>query len=188
MLKSFLVGSLCLMSQAVSAWQLNNELSDLSFTSIKLNSIAENHHFTSLSGEINDAGQLSIDIDLSSIESLIPIRNERMKKVLFEVSQYQTASIDANIKPWLSQLTTGPQVLKAVPVTLNLHGKSLVLKLDLMVNKQVKTIQVSPLRAVLINSHDFALTDGIEALRKLAGLSSIASTVPVTFNLVFHDK
>ncbi|MDK1289072.1 YceI family protein [Pseudoalteromonas umbrosa] len=188
MLKPFLVGSLCLMSQAVSAWQLNSELSDLSFTSIKLNSVAENHHFTSLSGEITESGQLSIEIDLSSIESLIPIRNERMKKVLFDVSQYQTATIKADIKPWLSQLDTGPQVLKAVPVTLNLHGKSLVLKLDLMVNNQAKTLQVSPLRAVLINSRDFDLTDGIEALRKLAGLNSIAQTVPVTFNLVFHDR
>ncbi|MBQ4839443.1 MULTISPECIES: YceI family protein [Pseudoalteromonas] len=188
MLKPLLIGSLCFMSQAVSAWQLNNELSDLSFTSIKLNSIAENHHFTSLSGQISDTGKLNIAIDLSSIESLIPIRNERMKKVLFEVSEYKTATIETNLTPWLPQLKEGMQIIKALPVTLNLHGKNLVLKLDLVINKLGKTMHVSPQRAVLINSRDFDLEGGVEALRKLAGLNHISQAVPVTFNLVFNDQ
>ncbi|KZN64085.1 YceI family protein [Pseudoalteromonas luteoviolacea] len=187
MLKPLLLGTLCFTSQLVSAWQLDNDLSDLSFTSVKLNSIAENHHFEKLSGNISKSGQLRLDLDLTSIESLIPIRNERMKKMLFNVEKYGTATVTADLKPWLGQLSEGVQIIKALPVTLNLHGKSVVLNLDLVVNKTSKVLQVTAQRAVLINSRDFGLQDGIESLRKIAGLDSISQSVPVTFNLVFND-
>ncbi|MCF2858909.1 YceI family protein [Pseudoalteromonas sp. SMS1] len=188
MLKPLLIGTLCFTSQLVSAWQLDNNQSDLSFTSVKLNSIAENHHFKQLSGHISAAGQLQIELDLVSIESLIPIRNERMKKMLFNVEKFPMATITADLKPWLGQLKDGIQIVKALPVTLNLHGKSVVLNLDVVVNKAGKVLQVTPQRAVLINSRDFGLQDGIESLRKIAGLDSISHSVPVTFNLIFNDQ
>ncbi len=39
---------------------------------------------------------------------------------------------------------------------------------------------------VVVNARDFGLVPGVEALRKIVGLSSISLAVPVTFVLVFE--
>ena len=187
MLKPLLLSLTLLSTQAFAAWQLDNDASQLSFTSIKKNSIAENHHFEQLSAQIDD-NQLSMVIELASIESLIPIRNERMQKMLFNVTQFPTAVIEADLAPYLGSLKLGHQVLKSVPVTLNLHGQKQQLMLDLVVVQTARQLIVSPTKAVLVNAADYKLEQGIEALRKIAGLDSIAQSVPVTFNLVFNQQ
>jgi polyisoprenoid-binding protein YceI len=187
MLKPLLLSLSLLSTQAFAAWQLDNDASQLSFTSIKKNSIAENHHFEQLSAQI-DNNQLSMVIELASIESLIPIRNERMQKMLFNVAQFPKAVIEADLAPYLGSLKLGHQVLKSVPVTLNLHGQKQQLMLDLAVVQTARQLIVSPTKAVLVNAADYKLELGIEALRKIAGLDSIAQSVPVTFNLVFNQQ
>ncbi|AFP30059.1 hypothetical protein MRBBS_1121 [Marinobacter sp. BSs20148] len=39
---------------------------------------------------------------------------------------------------------------------------------------------------LLVKAEDFGLAGGIEALREIAGLSSVTTAVPVTENLVFR--
>ena len=187
MLKPLLLSVSLLSTQAFSAWQLDNDASQLSFTSIKKNSIAENHHFGKLAAQIDD-NQLSMVIELASVESLIPIRNERIQKMLFNVAQFPKAVIQADLVPYLGSLKLGHQVLKSVPVTLNLHGQKQQLMLDLAVVQTARQLIVSPTKAVLVNAADYKLEQGIEALRKIAGLDSIAKSVPVTFNLVFNQQ
>ncbi len=187
MLKPLLLSLSLLSTQAFAAWQLDSDASQLSFTSIKKNSIAENHHFEQLSAQIDD-NQLSMVIELASVESLIPIRNERMQKMLFNVAQFPKAVIEADLAPYLGSLRLGHQVLKSVPVTLNLHGQKQQLMLDLTVVQTARQLIVSPTKAVLVNATDYKLEQGIEALRKIAGLDSIAQSVPVTFNLVFNQQ
>ena len=187
MLKPLLLSLSLLSTQAFAAWQLDNDASQLSFTSIKKNSIAENHHFEKLAAQI-DGNQLSMVIELASVESLIPIRNERMQKMLFNVAQFPKAVIEADLAPYLGSLKLGHQVLKSVPVTLNLHGQKQQLMLDLVVVQTARQLIVSQSKAVLVNAADYKLEQGIEALRKIAGLDSIAKSVPVTFNLVFNQQ
>jgi len=172
---------------ALSAWQLDNRSSHLSFTSIKNENIAENHYFKKLSGNIKN-NELKINIDLSSIESFIPIRNERMKKVLFNVKEYASAHVHADLNRQLGQIKEGQQMLKSFPVELTLHGNQHTLKLDLFIVKTATQLFVSSAKAVNINSQLYGLDTGIELLRKIAGLKSIAMSVPVTFNLVFNKQ
>ncbi|BBN83081.1 hypothetical protein PA25_30660 [Pseudoalteromonas sp. A25] len=188
MLKPLLLCASLLSSSAFAAWQLDNAQSELSITSIKKNSIAENHHFKQLSGHLSDEGKLTFSIELSSIETLIPIRNQRMQSLLFNVAQFPQAQVTADLSSYLKALNTGVQVLKSIPVELSLHGQHKALKLDLVVNKQMDQLHVTSLRAVLINASDYNLGAGIEALRKVAGLDSIATAVPVTFSLVFNEQ
>ncbi|CAH9055354.1 hypothetical protein PSECIP111951_02786 [Pseudoalteromonas holothuriae] len=188
MLKPFLLCASLLSSSAFADWQLDNSQSDLSITSIKQNSIAENHHFTQLNGTLSDDGQLSFSIDLKSIETLIPIRNQRMQALLFNVANFPKAIVKADLSSYLNKLTNGTQVIKSVPVKLSLHGHEQILKVDLVVNKKSQQLQVTPLRVVLVRASDFNLVAGIESLRKVAGLDSIATTVPVTFSLVFNEQ
>ncbi len=84
--------SCLLVSGAASAnWQLLNDKSQLSFVSIKKNSIAEASHFTQLAGQLSDQGQFSVNVDLTSAETFIPIRNERLSKILFELPHTKIA-------------------------------------------------------------------------------------------------
>ncbi|MCF6436584.1 YceI family protein [Pseudoalteromonas sp. MMG022] len=188
MLKSVLLCASLLSTQVFAAWQLDNSQSDLSITSIKKNAIAENHYFKELEGTLSDDGKLELSIDLKTIESMIPIRNQRMQEMLFNVSSFPKANITADLSKFYKTLNNGIQVIKSVPVELSLHGQQQILTLDLVVNKHNQQLHVTPQRAVLIKASDFNMVAGIEALRKVAGLDSIATTVPVTFSLVFNEQ
>jgi len=184
-----LIFAIAFMSTNVfAAWQLDNQNSDLSFTSIKKIHIAENHHFKKLHGQIDAQGQLQLEIDLSSVESMIPIRNQRMQSMLFNVTNFPSGKVSANVSEQLSSLKNGTQIIKGVNASLELHGHKQNIRMDLVVNKYNTQLHIAPLRAILINSTSYGLTSGIEALRKIAGLDTIATTVPVTFSLTFNEK
>ena len=76
---------LTLLTQpALADWTLDNERSIVNFISIKNASIGEVHRFRSLAGSVSDDGAVRLVIDLDSVETLIPIRNQRMRELLFE--------------------------------------------------------------------------------------------------------
>ncbi|MED5420009.1 MAG: YceI family protein, partial [Pseudomonadota bacterium] len=43
-------------------------------------------------------------------------------------------------------------------------------------------------RPVIVNAWEFALGEGVEALRAIAGLDSISLAVPVSFVLAFDEE
>ena len=63
---------------AQADWTLDPSQSELAFSSIKASRIAEIHTFNSIRGNIKDSGDATFQIDVSSLETMIPIRNERM--------------------------------------------------------------------------------------------------------------
>ena len=86
-----LIATFSTLSHAAD-WELQSKTSQLNFISIKNNSIAEVHDFTTLSGSINKKGEAVLTISLPSVETSIGIRNERMKEHLFESKQYPVAT------------------------------------------------------------------------------------------------
>ena len=69
-------------------WQVVPEGSHIGFASVKNDLIAENHSFTQVSGGVSSDGTATIIVALGSVETLIPIRNERMQQMLFNVSEH----------------------------------------------------------------------------------------------------
>ena len=67
---------------ALAAWKLDNANSELSFISVKKANIAENHNFAKLAGNINEQAQVNISVDLTSVNTNIAIRDDRMKNCL----------------------------------------------------------------------------------------------------------
>ncbi|PTB84854.1 YceI family protein, partial [Pseudidiomarina aestuarii] len=63
-------------------WRINADSSVLNFVSVKNETVAETHRFTDLSGAVTD-GKLEVSIPVASIDTQIPIRNERMLKHIF---------------------------------------------------------------------------------------------------------
>ncbi|MEJ6474938.1 YceI family protein [Pseudoalteromonas piscicida] len=188
MLKYLLLGSALISSQAFAAWQFNQQQSDISFVSVKQSSVAEVHHFKAIDGALSGQGELEINIDLASVETMIPIRNERMKKMLFHVAQHPQAKINADVSEILAKLKPGTQKIHDVTATLTLHGQIQKINLDLLVTKSATGLVVTPISAFILDAKQFGLDTGIEALREIAGLKSIATSVPVSFNLVFDEQ
>ena len=93
-----LITGLLLSNIALADWQVDNSKSSLHFISVKKNSIGETHTFETLSGSVSTNGDVKFDIDLASVNTNIAIRDERMRKFLFETNQFASATF--NGKPY----------------------------------------------------------------------------------------
>lgn len=172
---------------AHAQWELDSQQSVVNFISIKNGAVAETHRFDDIVGVINDVGILRVAIDLDSVDTLIGIRNERMRELLFETAKFPAAELEAVVEPEvLAQVLGGGVVSLDVPVTLSLHGVEQTLVVPLLAAVEGKgSIRVMSARPVLLNAADFGLLEGISRLREIAGLQSIATAIPVTLNLLF---
>ena len=170
-------------------WNLVNEESRINFISIKASDIAEIHTFKELSGSVKDNGQAQVVINLSSLETLIPIRNERMGNLLFETKVYPIASFKLKLDLQTFLLT---EVGKSSDVTLRgvleLKGKQFTMPVKISVTRlSDQSFLVKSSEPLLLNAGSLGLSDGIESLRVIAGLPSISKSVPVTFSLIFRQ-
>jgi polyisoprenoid-binding protein YceI len=171
-------------------WVLDNKASNLNFVSTKKNTISEVNHFRQLSGQINPDGKAIVSIELTSVETNIPIRNERIMNYLFETDHFSTANVNADFESGLiSTIKVGEVKNIKLPFMLNLHGHSVTLSTNVNLiktkNNQMLVIALEP---VILNANDFSLIKGINKLQELAGLSSINQAIPVSFSLVFNKQ
>lgn len=174
------------VTPAMAQWELDSASSSLNFISIKNNAIAETHRFDSMVGYVSDQGNAQITVNLDSVETLVPIRNERMREMLFETAGFPTASASAAIDPAiLEAVSEGGSISAELPIALSLHGIEQNLTAAVLVIGEAGGLRVVTRRPVLISAADFGLEPGVEALRKVAGLTSISTAVPVSFSLHF---
>ncbi|MEM0516174.1 YceI family protein [Pseudoalteromonas sp. YIC-827] len=176
-------------AQAHADWQVANDQSRVNFVSVKNNQIAENHYFKQISGVLSDAGQFNLTIDLASVETQIPIRNERMQKMLFNTVEFPALTLQADVKALLAELKQQASAQANLDATVSLHGKTQTVNIDLLASlDKNNNIQVSSMAPVLVKPADFALSSGIDELQKVAGLNSITRAVPVSFVLTLHES
>jgi polyisoprenoid-binding protein YceI len=181
--------STCLLSGCLAAtsaladWTLDPAQSHLNFVSIKANNVAEINTFATLTGRVSASGQALIRLPLDSVETLIPIRNERMRQFLFETTNYQEAVLRAQFDPQvIADLAIGASAQISAESSLLLHGQAQPLTLLLQVAKlNADTLLVASITPVIVDATKFGMTDGVEKLRELAGLSAISTAVPVNF-------
>ena len=175
-------------AQAAAQWTLSADDSSLSFISIKAEHIAEVHSFARLSGEIDSGGEAVVSIDLTSVQTGIDIRNERMQSMLFNTDMYPRAQVSADVDAAaLSSMAVGESAVLEVPLAINLHGEVLTLSAPLRVSHVQDGLRVDTLAPIIVKADAFALVDGIESLREIAGLPSISRSVPVSFSLLFSQ-
>ncbi len=188
--KYLLIGLCCISSSVFASWKLNNDESRLSFISIKATDVAEVHRFDRLEGTINDAGKAVLEIDLGSVATNIDIRNERMKKELFQTDLFPTATYSVQLDPALiKQTAPGNTITANLKGTLELHNVSKEVTAEVMINRiSDKQVVVSTLQPLVINAADFALNDGVKKLQEIAKLPSISIAVPISFNLTFEAE
>jgi polyisoprenoid-binding protein YceI len=174
---------------ALADWELDNTKSTVNFVSIKNDSVGEVHSFASLVGFIGAGGNVQLTINLDSVETLIAVRNERMRELLFETGKFPSAQLTAKVEPaLLAEAAKGGVVNAELPVTLSLHGKDKTLTVPVViVGEGDGNMRVFTARPVLVNAADFGLESGVTALQKVAGLKAISHVVPVTLHLLFVE-
>ncbi len=191
-MRNFILAAIfTLFSQlSMASWLLDSDASSLNFLSTKKGTVTEIHSFKKLSGTVSDEGKAEISIPLAAVETNIPIRNERMKEMLFNVPTFSTATATLFVDPvLLANTQVGKRVIIDVNAMIKLHGLKKELPVKLVISGlQNRTIQVHTLVPILLNAADFSLTAGIEKLRTVAKLSSIDTTIPVTFTLIFQKQ
>ena len=108
---------------------------------------------------------------------------------LFNVSTFTTAKLTASIpQELLARIKQGEAVVQVLKGQVDLHGVTQELSAKVKFVNTDKGLHVASVEPLLIMAKQFALVEGIEVLRKLANLSSISYTVPVTFSLVLLEK
>ncbi|KJK04403.1 MULTISPECIES: YceI family protein [Pseudomonas] len=182
---------LALVSFSAQAnWHLDGESSRLSFISSKNGDTAEVHRFLVLHGKVDRKGAAELMIEMDSNNSGVPLRDERMRKELFDFARFPEAHVTAQIDLGpINDLANGAQVELRLPVTVKLRGKEHSYSALLLATRlDERRFQVVTLEPLMLRAEDFELVPGLEALRKLAGLKSISPSVPVSAVLIFTAR
>lgn len=184
---SFVLFILTFSQATLADWTLNQDESDLYYITSKAAAVSELNSFTELSGSINNEGEATLAISLASVSTAVDIRNERMRDIVFEVSNYPIASISVRTDgAGLAAMSSGESVRATYDASIELHGTEQMLAAELLVNKLANgSLQVSLAKPLIINAASFGLAESVEQLREIAGLPSINNNIVVDFTLQF---
>ena len=188
--KTWILALLFVATPTWADWSLNNAQSQLSFVSIKKGDIAEVHRFDQLDGSVDANGNVTLTIQLASVDTAIPIRDQRMREMLFNTNAFPSATLTAKVDASaLDKLATGDILTSSLEGELSLHGQKSAVTAELAVARLAPNkLLVSSRKPLVLQAGDYDLLEGVEQLREVAGLSSISKAVPVSFVLTFDKK
>ena len=168
-------------------WTLDGEASAMGFVTVKNGDVAESHTFSDLSGTVDAAGAAEVSIPLASVETLIDIRNERMREFLFKVADFPAATVTADVAlAEYDALAPGARMMSTIEVVVAANGAEASYDADVAVTRIADgMVSVSTVRPMIADARDLGYEDGVAKLQELAGLDAISPAVPVTFDLVF---
>lgn len=172
-----------------AALTLDKSKSSINFVSTKNVNVSEQHSFDRFSGQIDDQGKLSITIGISSLNTLIPIRNERMQKMLFNMSEYTSATFTAQVDDSLTQIKLGEMKHATVAGEMMIAGNTAPVSFDLVLTGlQEGSINATTVKPTIISTTAFNLDEGVQALQKIAMLQNISTAVPLSFSATFQQQ
>jgi polyisoprenoid-binding protein YceI len=186
MKKLALVVAAALSFSAAADWSVNSAQSSLNFVSVKNDVVAETHSFKDLTGSLTEAGEFAVTIPALTVDTAIPIRNERILEHVLAAKQYATISAKGKVdSKVLAGLKTGDSVVVDQALDLTLLTKTQSLSAKVKVTKASDSqLVVTTVAPIMLDVNKFELNAGAEKLRELAGLKAISPMVPTTFSLV----
>lgn len=191
--KFLTTASLIFISQVsfAAVWELNNSKSFIHFESTKNETITEESKFEHLSGNIDDqTARAKVEVSLNSVDTNIPLRDERITDLLFEIARYPLATLTTQFTKEDMALVNDMQAhTVATKGSLDFHGVKHEIETEVIVQKlDANTLQVKSAEPIVLDTDDYNLQTGMDALQKIVGLRSIDTSVPVSFTLVFEKE
>lgn len=190
LLVSALAGLVSAMPAAHADWYLDNESSRLSFVTTQNLDRADVHRFLVLHGKVDDKGAARLQVELESINSSTPSRDERIRNQVFEADRFPDAVITAqlDVRP-ISDLANGAQLEMRLPLSVELHGERQKYHALLLATRlDERRFQVVTLEPLVLRAEDFGFAPAIAALRKRMGLDALSLAVPVGAVLIFTAR
>ena len=166
-------------------WTLDGETSRLAFAPVKNDVVGEVHSFESLSGTVAEDGTVKVAIDLSSLQTNIDIRNERMAEHVFkgEAEAVINAKIDM---AEFEALEVGETTTLYVEGTVDLLGNEVWTDMDVFVARLADDrVLVTTNDMIMLGTEDAGVDEGVNMLQQLAELGGITRVAPVTLRFVF---
>lgn len=188
LLGGILLGALLVTATPTLAeWKSVDESSQVAFGSIKKNVVGEVHHFSAVSGTVSDDGELKIAIDLSSVETNIDIRNERMATHVFNEGK-ATATISGQIDmEEINALKPGEMTVVEVETQLAFAGSENDVDAEMLVARLSENrVLVTTSDFIMLSTEDLGIDAGVDQLMKLAKLPGITRVTPVAIRMVFY--
>lgn len=173
---------------AAADWHLASDQSSLGFMSLKNVDLAEAHRFTQMAGSIDSGGTFQLTIDAGSVDTSIPIRDERMREHVLAAQEYPVARVRGQADPAsIAGLEDGEASTMEIRAELDFRGRTVPLAVRVQVSRVGENaLQVVSVAPILLSAEALGVADGIETLREIAGLQSISMAVPVYFSLRFE--
>jgi polyisoprenoid-binding protein YceI len=192
-LLAILLSSALLARPAFAEWRVNNQDSEFYFVTTKAGAagtaaVQEVQTFKTINGKVDDRGNIEINVDLGSVDTGIPIRDQRIKEMLFNVAANPKATFTGKTDiAAIKTLASG--VSKNVDLTghIILCGQTKPISAKLRVIKLTDhQLRVETRLPLIINAADFGIQAGVEALRMVMGLNVLPSSAPVSFSVVLN--
>ena len=173
-----------------AAWQLDPAQSQLRFVSVKNGVVAEVHKFSQLSGNWAADGKVTIQIPVATLDTMIPIRNERIWQYVLQAELFSAITVSAELnQDSLAKLAIRDSMLLELPLNVTIATETVALNAKLRITKlSANTLQAVTEAPLMLNTSSFKLTDGVAKLQELAGLNSIDALVPVSFTVRFNQQ
>jgi len=189
-MKKIIFFSLLMLSQSILAdWVLEKDQSVLNFITTKNASKTEVQSFDIMQGSIKQS-LATLTVDLSSVDTGIDIRDERLRELFFNITKFPQATASLKIDTAdIKAIKLGYSQEITLDAVINLHGVKQTLPVVVQVTqlKEGKLLVFSK-QPLIVNLSKFNLLAGLNKLREIAKLQSINMAVPVTFSLLFTKK
>ncbi len=172
-----------------SDWSMLLSQSSLKFQSVKNGTKVETSGFATFSGEMDQQGNVTLQVELDSVDTKVDLRNVRMRFLFFETYKFATATVTARMEAGvLAALEEKRRLQVPVEFELDLHGVKSTLTaetvLTMFADDMVSITTSSP---VNIAAADFNLMDGVAKLQEAADVTIVPSG-SVSFDLIFKKQ
>jgi polyisoprenoid-binding protein YceI len=170
-------------------WQLAPEASALSFVTVRDGTAMEAHRFNDLRGQANESGHAELQVQLASVDTGDGQRDQRLEDLFFEVGRFARATyaVDFRLTDVTQALQPGESATYELDGVLHWRGVARRLPASVTVTRLPgDAFQISSREPVLVSIADFDAIGGLEQLRKVAALNSIAPAAAVSFSLVYR--
>ncbi len=177
-------------SAEASSWQVNLPASSLTFNTTKssvagVGGVTETMRFKSFKGGMDAQGRVLLDIDLSSVESGIEIRDQRLQTIFWNVATHPVVTFASQIKAAdLQKINAAKESVQlTVEGLLIMAGQTKPIQAQLQVTPLNNKLIINTRQAIVVNASDFGLSTGVEALKAIMGLNYLSSSAPVSFEI-----
>ena len=170
-------------------WTVDSTQSSVAFTMVKKGSVIELGRFETVSGTVNENGSAEFQIDMSSVNSGVDLRDVRMRFLLYEVQKYANATISMQINQGaLDGIRDGEfrDIEQSLRVSFRDLEKIYPVKLRVYALDH-DMVSVSALEPILVYADDFNLAAGFRKLEEAVELVIVPNT-SINFNIILEQN